>query len=198
MRNEREEDRVGEFCDTLLYLHPKADRVLLCRFCMERWGSYVFFISSKQSRIEVLNVHEHAATNRHKDYLFQKRLALRLPLDSFRFDFRYVPLKGLRSSPIYRFFFLLCSGNHESGGTWKQAAIHEDVEDLRIVVAYLTSHYGYEVDLVVGHSRGSVVGMSWCCTSEEGKKVGGFVNASGRYRMEVRDVVILRLRVLSY
>lgn len=27
---------------------------------------------------------------RHKDYIFQKRLALRLPIDSFRFDFRYV------------------------------------------------------------------------------------------------------------
>ena len=26
---------------------------------------------------------------RHKDYLFQKRLASRLPFDSFRFDFRY-------------------------------------------------------------------------------------------------------------
>jgi hypothetical protein len=25
----------------------------------------------------------------HKDYLFQKRLAHRLPMDSFRFDFRY-------------------------------------------------------------------------------------------------------------
>lgn len=27
---------------------------------------------------------------RHKNYLYQKRLALRLPIDSFRFDFRYV------------------------------------------------------------------------------------------------------------
>lgn len=25
---------------------------------------------------------------RHKDYLFQKRLAVRIPIDSFRFDFR--------------------------------------------------------------------------------------------------------------
>lgn len=79
-------------------------------------------------------------------------------------------------------------GNHESGGTWKQAAIHEDVEDVRLVVAYLTEKYGYEIDLVIGHSRGSVVGMSWCCTSEEGTKVSGFVNASGRYRMEVSSL----------
>lgn len=91
----------------------------------------------------------------------------------------------LSSSSNTSFNSISNRGNHESGGTWKQAAIHEDVEDVRLVVAYLTEKYGYEVDLVVGHSRGSVVGMSWCCTSEEGKKVGGFVNASGRYRMEV-------------
>lgn len=29
---------------------------------------------------------------RHKDYIFQKRLALRLPIDSFRFDFRYASI----------------------------------------------------------------------------------------------------------
>ncbi|EGO23737.1 hypothetical protein SERLADRAFT_470020 [Serpula lacrymans var. lacrymans S7.9] len=98
----------------------------------------------------------------HKDYLFQKRLALRLPIDSFRFDFR---------------------GNHESGGKWKQGGFAEDVQDLVAVVAYLRNEYGYEVDMVVGHSRGSVVGMHWLCTSEEGKRVSTFVNASGRYRM---------------
>jgi len=98
----------------------------------------------------------------HKDYLFQKRLALRLPLDSFRFDFR---------------------GNHETGGTWKQGAIAEDVEDLVVVVKYLTTELGYEVDLLVGHSRGSVVALHWLCTSAEGQRVGGMVNVSGRYRM---------------
>ncbi|KAF9468668.1 Alpha/Beta hydrolase protein [Collybia nuda] len=98
----------------------------------------------------------------HKDYLFQKRLALRLPLDSFRFDFR---------------------GNHETGGTWKQGALYEDLEDLTAVVDYLKATYGYVIDLVVGHSRGSLVGLRWLCTSEEGKSVSGFVNASGRYRM---------------
>ncbi|EIW81097.1 ectomycorrhiza-regulated esterase [Coniophora puteana RWD-64-598 SS2] len=98
----------------------------------------------------------------HKDYLFQKRLAARLPIDSFRFDFR---------------------GNHESGGRWKQGAFREDVEDLKVVVAYLRTTFGYEVDVVVGHSRGSIVGMHWMCTSEEGKYVRAYVNASGRYRM---------------
>ncbi|KAI0035215.1 Alpha/Beta hydrolase protein [Vararia minispora EC-137] len=100
----------------------------------------------------------------HKDYLFQKRLAQRLPIDSFRFDFR---------------------GAFESGGQWKYAAFWADVEDLRVVVRHLTSTYGYVVDLLVGHSRGSVVAMLWICNSEEGKNIGGFVNVSGRYRMDV-------------
>lgn len=80
----------------------------------------------------------------------------------------------------------LCRGNHESGGQWRQGGLADDVEDLVIVVAYLRSTYGYEVDMVVGHSRGSVVGMHWLCTSEEGKRVRALVNVSGRYRMHVR------------
>ncbi|KAF8158490.1 ectomycorrhiza-regulated esterase [Crassisporium funariophilum] len=98
----------------------------------------------------------------HKDYLFQKRLAVRLPLDSFRFDFR---------------------GNHETGGVWKQGALHEDIVDLQVVVDYLRSTYGYVIELLVGHSRGSIVAFRWLCTTEDGRKVSAFVNASGRYRM---------------
>ncbi|KAF8644399.1 hypothetical protein AX16_008460 [Volvariella volvacea WC 439] len=101
----------------------------------------------------------------HKDYLFQKRLALRLPMDSFRFDFR---------------------GNHESGGTWKQGHLEHDVADIKTVVSYLTITYGYVVDLVVGHSRGSVSAFRWLCTTPEGRNVSCFVNASGRYRMNVK------------
>ncbi|ETW82132.1 Esterase/lipase/thioesterase [Heterobasidion irregulare TC 32-1] len=99
---------------------------------------------------------------RHKDYLFQKRLALSLPLDSFRFDFR---------------------GNHETGGTWKYSGLTEDMEDLCIVVDHLTRVYGYEIDLLVAHSRGSLVAFHWFCTSEDAKRVGGLVNVSGRYQM---------------
>ncbi|TFK48728.1 ectomycorrhiza-regulated esterase [Heliocybe sulcata] len=98
----------------------------------------------------------------HKDYLYQKRLALRLPVDSFRFDFR---------------------GNHETPGTWRQGALADDVADLDVVVKYLISQFGYKIDLVVGHSRGSIIAFHWLCTSEEGKAVTGFVNCSGRYRM---------------
>ncbi|KAJ3747719.1 Alpha/Beta hydrolase protein [Lentinula detonsa] len=99
----------------------------------------------------------------HKDYLFLKRLALRLPMDSFRFDFR---------------------GNHETAGIWKQGGLADDLEDLRTVVEFLKVHYGYVIDLVVGHSRGSIVSFRWICTSEEGANISGFVNASGRYRMK--------------
>ncbi|KIK98979.1 hypothetical protein PAXRUDRAFT_610013 [Paxillus rubicundulus Ve08.2h10] len=100
----------------------------------------------------------------HKDYLFQKRLASRLPFDSFRFDFR---------------------GNHESQGQRRYGGFHEDIEDLVTVVAYLRTTYGYEIDVVVGHSRGSLIGMCWLCTSEEGKRVRALVNVSGRYRMHL-------------
>ncbi|KAG1821821.1 ectomycorrhiza-regulated esterase [Suillus subaureus] len=98
----------------------------------------------------------------HKDYLFQKRLALRFLIDSFRFDFR---------------------GCHESGGQRTQGGPMKDVKDLVTVVSYLRNTYGYEIDVVVGHSRGSVVGMYWLCTSEEGRRVRAMVNVSGRYRM---------------
>lgn len=76
-------------------------------------------------------------------------------------------------------------GNHESGGTWRQGALAEDLDDLNLVVQWLKETFGYFIDLVVGHSRGSIVAMRWLCTSEDGRKCGAFVNASGRYRMEV-------------
>ncbi|KAF9453161.1 alpha/beta-hydrolase [Macrolepiota fuliginosa MF-IS2] len=98
----------------------------------------------------------------HKDYLFQRRLADRFPMDSFRFDFR---------------------GNYETGGTWKQGALDEDIQDLNAVVAYLKSTYGYKIELIVGHSRGSLVAFRWIATTEDGRNVPAFVNVSGRYRM---------------
>ncbi|TRM62165.1 Alpha/Beta hydrolase protein [Schizophyllum amplum] len=98
----------------------------------------------------------------HKDYLYQKRLARTLPIDSFRFDFR---------------------GNHETPGTWRTDALENDVADLAAVVAYLRVHLGYRIVLLVGHSRGSIVGFRWMCTAPEAQEVDGFVNVSGRYRM---------------
>ncbi|KAJ6550670.1 ectomycorrhiza-regulated esterase [Mycena vulgaris] len=98
----------------------------------------------------------------HKDYLFQRRLAQRLPQDSFRFDFR---------------------GNHETPGTWSHGGLQSDVEDLSVVALYLQTVYGYVIDLVVGHSRGSLVGMHWLSTAPEARTITAFINASGRYRM---------------
>jgi len=84
-------------------------------------------------------------------------------MDSFRFDFR---------------------GNHETPGNWNMSTIGEDLVDLEVVVAFLTSQLGYTVDVVVGHSRGSLVAFRWICTTPEGAAISAFVNASGRYRME--------------
>jgi alpha/beta superfamily hydrolase len=96
---------------------------------------------------------------------------------------------ALRCQAVTKLIFWLPRGNHESGGTWKQGALHEDVEDLQAVVDHLKAQYGYVVDLVVGHSRGSIVAFRWIATSEDGRKVSAYVNASGRYRMEVCPVV---------
>ncbi|KAF7299468.1 Peptidase-S9 domain-containing protein [Mycena indigotica] len=97
----------------------------------------------------------------HKDYLFQRRLAQRLPLDSFRFDFR---------------------GNHETPGDWHYGSFQSDVDDLFAVGRFLESK-GYIITAVVGHSRGSIVGQRWICTAPEARNVTTFVNASARYRM---------------
>jgi len=59
-----------------------------------------------------------------------------------------------------------------------------DVVDLQAVVKYLQSTYGYRIDLLVGHSRGSILAFHWLCTAKEAQDVSGFVNVSGRYRME--------------
>lgn len=77
------------------------------------------------------------------------------------------------------------SGAFESGGTYHFGGFYLEVIDVQVVVAYLKREFGYVVDLVVGHSRGVVVGLLWMCSSEEGKAVRGFVNVSGRYRMHV-------------
>jgi uncharacterized protein len=73
-------------------------------------------------------------------------------------------------------------GSHETPGTWNMGALDEDLRDLRTVVRYLTEELGYQIQLLVGHSRGSLVGLQWM--SLYGVGVRGFVNVSARYRME--------------
>ena len=65
-------------------------------------------------------------------------------------------------------------------------AFVNDVEDIEAVVEYLTSQFGYIIDLLIGHSRGVVAAFRWICTAEEAANVRGFVNVSGRYRLPVR------------
>lgn len=65
-------------------------------------------------------------------------------------------------------------------------AFDNDIDDIKAVVAYLTSELGYIIDLLVGHSRGVVAMFRWMCTTKESSSVRGFVNVAGRYRMPVR------------
>ncbi|KIO19080.1 hypothetical protein M407DRAFT_246290 [Tulasnella calospora MUT 4182] len=60
-----------------------------------------------------------------------------------------------------------------------------DLQDIDAVVAHLKTQYGYRVDLLIGHSRGSIVGMRWLSTAPEGQGVSGYVNVSARYRMKL-------------
>ena len=90
-------------------------------------------------------------------------------------------------------FTISVRGSHETGGVWKMSALDEDVQDLVVVVEYLTRIYGYIIDLVVGHSRGCLVSMRWLCTSEHARNVRGFVNVSGRYRMEVSRLSLSKI-----
>ncbi|PFH54047.1 hypothetical protein AMATHDRAFT_73061 [Amanita thiersii Skay4041] len=102
----------------------------------------------------------------HKDYLYQRRLAQRLPFDSFRFDFR---------------------GNHESSGKWRQGNVVGDAIDIQVVVNYLKQTYGYSIELLVGHSLGSLASFNWICHTNDGQNLPAFINVSGRYRMKVSD-----------
>jgi len=98
----------------------------------------------------------------HKDYLYQKKLAKALPLDSFRFDFR---------------------GNFESTGICTMGSFADDLEDIKTVTDHLVSR-GYVIVLAIGHSRGSFMGFKWLCSTPEGRQLRGYVNVSGRYKMD--------------
>ncbi|KAK0489737.1 hypothetical protein EDD18DRAFT_1311212 [Armillaria luteobubalina] len=91
------------------------------------------------------------------DYLFLKRLATTLPMDTFHFDFR---------------------GCFESPGIWHQNSLEQDIEDLYVVTQYLITYFGYQIDLIVTHSHATILAVCWLCTIEEGKTVSGFVNVS--------------------
>ncbi|CDU21927.1 uncharacterized protein SPSC_00557 [Sporisorium scitamineum] len=106
----------------------------------------------------------------HKNQCYHRALASALPLDSFRFDFR---------------------GNGETGGDWTMGDLANDVEDLSSVIRYLHHQLGYTVDLIVAHSRGSMVSWMYLSRPEADLKrdlgVRGYVDklvaVSGRWHM---------------
>ncbi|XP_006462461.1 hypothetical protein AGABI2DRAFT_72188 [Agaricus bisporus var. bisporus H97] len=153
----------GRRSTKLFIPHPIQPEVSICGV-LEQYAPDQRTMGRKLALVDY-QVLKRITCQRHKDYLFQRRLAERLPFDSFRFDFR---------------------GNHETGGTWKQGAFHDDLEDIDAVVSYLKAKYGYEIELIVGHSRGSLVAFRWISTTEEGRKVSAFINVSARHRMRVK------------
>jgi uncharacterized alpha/beta hydrolase family protein len=78
------------------------------------------------------------------------------------------------------------------------AKIPNDVDDIQAVVDYLAKNYGYETTVIVGHSRGSIAGFRWMCTSKDATKVQGYVNASGRYRMEASHRCVKAFTEVKY
>ena len=79
----------------------------------------------------------------HKDSLFFKPLAQALPMDSFRYDLR---------------------GEGESSGEWRLGDMDECIADICEVVEMLQARFDYRVDLVVGHSKGSILLTAYLAT----------------------------------
>ncbi|KAI8084984.1 ectomycorrhiza-regulated esterase, partial [Halteromyces radiatus] len=96
----------------------------------------------------------------HKNYLYQRLLAEKLPYSSFRFDFR---------------------GNGDSSGEARYSNFAEDTEDIYEVANYFENQ-GYEIWALVGHSRGSASCFKYATTCE--KPLAHVVNVSGRYDMK--------------
>ncbi|PBK91051.1 hypothetical protein ARMGADRAFT_1082280 [Armillaria gallica] len=66
---------------------------------------------------------------------------------------------------------------------WPPNSLEQDTEDPHVVTEYLTTYFGYHIDLIVGHCCGTILVVRWLCTTGEGKTVSGFENVSSRYRM---------------
>lgn len=83
------------------------------------------------------------------------------------------------------------SGNHESTGQWKFGDITGCSRDIQHVVDYLRNIFGYTVQLIVSHSLGSLASFHWLCNASAGQ-LPAFVNVSGRYRMRVSRLAVIR------
>ena len=103
----------------------------------------------------------------HKNQSYHRELAAALPMDSFRFDFR---------------------GNGDTGGSWGMCNIAQDIQDIQAVVHHLRHQLGYRVELIVGHSRGSLDAWAYLGRDErlrwdDDVDVPYFVAVSGRWDM---------------
>ncbi|ORX45283.1 alpha/beta-hydrolase [Hesseltinella vesiculosa] len=101
----------------------------------------------------------------HKDYLFFRLLAEKLPLNSFRFDFR---------------------GNGESQGQTGYAHMNEDIEDIATVASHFEK-LGYEIFAIVGHSRGSTSCLKYATICP--KPVPHIVNCAGCYSKDASQIL---------
>lgn len=140
-------------------------------------------VASAQPGVDIVGIlrHRHSAAQRteevalilhglmaHKNQSYHRELASALPMDSFRFDFR---------------------GNGDTGGCWGMCSIGNDMEDLQAVVYYLCREMGYRVELIVGHSRGSLDAWTYLARDErlrwdDDTDVPFFVAVSGRWEMK--------------
>lgn len=82
----------------------------------------------------------------HKNQSYHRELSAQLPIDSFRFDFR---------------------GNGETGGEWKVDGVLNDLQDIRSVIKFLQNDLGYEVDVIIAHSRGALAAWTYFSSCEE-------------------------------
>jgi pimeloyl-ACP methyl ester carboxylesterase len=65
----------------------------------------------------------------------------------------------------------------------------DDVDDLRAVILFLRERYNYSIELIVGHSRGSIVGWAYYARFAEAMRVDPeediplWASVAGRWRM---------------
>ena len=105
----------------------------------------------------------------HKDQIYHKPLVAALPIDSFRFDFH---------------------ANAESPGTWDMAGFESDILDIKCVVDFLRSTYGYSIEVVIAHSRGAIDAFAYfhqhaADTALPQDRIPYFVALAPRFNMEV-------------
>ncbi|CAD6566290.1 MAG: hypothetical protein CYPHOPRED_000546 [Cyphobasidiales sp. Tagirdzhanova-0007] len=103
----------------------------------------------------------------HRDQLYHKSLVRALieyrQMDSVRFDFTHAKYGA-------------------SDWKWHMARFHQDIEELQFVVDYLAEMLGYEIRLLIGHSKGALASFAYLSKIKNPPPF--YVNLSGRYDMK--------------